>query len=306
MTFAPATIQETRRLKIKHLDLHPTSHAYPNDLDPDEVGIVGDTAHAQKGTSYHLGKDQLTSTAYSRRTARDKAGLSNAASAEDVGYFKVTTPLGAFDLKHYTAWLFAECRKSAPDTLDLREVIGTVDGKTVLRWDAERGRSSAPKAGEADSSHLTHTHKSWYRDSEFRDGSKAKLDERYLREIGAIQGDDDMGNYCNQGDTNENVRRLQLALNRISDGVTDPKTNKPYAPLTVDAKYGQSTADRLKALLGGTGSNYNAEMDLRMDAALARLAVPPAKDGKDGEDGKDGVVPYGATFVLHAPPAAGS
>lgn len=188
MTFAPETIQKTRKLKIQHLDLHPTSHNYPNDLDPDEVGIVGDTAHAAKGTSYHLGKDQLTSTAYSRRTARDKAGLSNAASAEDVGYFKVTTAKGTFDLKHYTKWLFAECRKSAPDTLDLREVIGTVDGKTVLRWDAERGRDSAPRSGEADSSHLTHTHKAWYRDSEFR--AKTPLDERYLREIGVTEGDD--------------------------------------------------------------------------------------------------------------------
>ncbi|GAA2360776.1 hypothetical protein Cme02nite_38080 [Catellatospora methionotrophica] len=210
MTFAPETIQAARRLKIQHLDVHPTSKSYPNDLDPDEVGIVGDTAHAAKGTSYHLGKDQLTADAYSRRTARDKAGLSNAASAEDVGEFRIATPLGTFDLRHYTAWLFAQCRASAPDTLDLREVIGTVDGKTVLRWDAERGRASAPRSGEADSSHLWHTHKSWYRDSENRDASKAKLDERYLREIGLIEGDEDM--------TPDQDRKLTALYNGIYGG----------------------------------------------------------------------------------------
>ena len=34
------------------------------------LGIVGDTRHAVTGTSYHLGKDQLAATAYSRTTAR--------------------------------------------------------------------------------------------------------------------------------------------------------------------------------------------------------------------------------------------
>lgn len=187
MTYAPQTIRDARALKLRHLDMHPGSDRYPDDLDPAEVGIVGDTAHAAKGTSYHLGKDQLTADAYSRRTARDRAGLTDAASAEDIGEFEVTTPAGTFDLRHFTKWLIAQCRASAPDTLDLREVIGTIDGQTVLRWDAERGRASAPRSGEADRSHLTHTHLSWYRDSETR--PKTPLFERYLAAIG-LTGDD--------------------------------------------------------------------------------------------------------------------
>lgn len=166
MTFAPDSLQADRRWLIDNLGV-PAA----------DVGIVGDTAHAAKGTSYHLGKDQLVDGAYSARTKRDLAGLSNAASALDIGEFTK----GRANLRHFTAWLFAQCRASAPDTLDLREVIGTTDGETVLRWDAERGRASAPRAGEADDSHLWHTHLSRYRDAE--DRPLTPLFERYRREL---------------------------------------------------------------------------------------------------------------------------
>lgn len=289
MTFAPATIQATRQLKIRHLDLHPTSHSYPNDLDPDEVGIVGDTAHAAKGTSYHLGAEELTSDAYSRRTARDRAGLSNAASAEDVGQFRITTALGTFDLRHYTAWLFAQCRASAPDTLDLREVIGTVDGKTVLRWDAERGRSSAPRSGEADSSHLTHTHKAWYRDSEFRDTSKAKLDERYLREIGVIEGDE-MLKPCEIGDTGPHVQFLQYALWDLHEARRTPE-QKPLWPVVnavpqIPASFDKATGDAMRRLLaGGDGVHFTPLLAKRLVRALGALDAKPGPKGEDGDPG---------------------
>ena len=52
---------------------------------------------------------------------------------------------------------------------DVREIIYSPDGQRVLRWDRERGASSMPRPGEADASHLTHTHVSFYRDSEHRD-----------------------------------------------------------------------------------------------------------------------------------------
>src|SRR3989337_3473133 len=63
------------------------------------LGVVGDTAHAAKGYSYHLGADQLAATAYSTKTARDRAGLSNAASAIDLGRLGGTLP----DLPQFTA-----------------------------------------------------------------------------------------------------------------------------------------------------------------------------------------------------------
>lgn len=128
------------------------------------LGIVGDTHHVQKGTSYHLGKSSLAVGAYSKTTKRDKTGLSDAASAIDLGKLG-----GSFaNLRAFSRWLVNQAQHNAPGTLDIREIIYSPDGKAVLRWDRERGPLSQPKPGEADSSHLTHTHVSWYRDSEKR------------------------------------------------------------------------------------------------------------------------------------------
>lgn len=132
------------------------------------LGIVGDTAHQAKGTSYHLGRSALSADAYSRKTARDKAGLSEAASAIDLGRLDGTLP----NLRDFSAWLVRQCQADAPGTRDVREVIfsGMYKGAvTVLRYDRERGVASDPKPGEADDTHLTHTHISFYRDSQGRD-----------------------------------------------------------------------------------------------------------------------------------------
>ena len=129
------------------------------------LGVVGDTAHAAKGYSYHLGADQLAANAYSAQTARDRAGLTNAASAIDLGRLGGTLP----KLRAFSRWLVGRGQRNEPGTSDIREIIYTLDGKVVLRWDRERGYAAAPRAGEADDSHLTHTHISFYRDSEGRD-----------------------------------------------------------------------------------------------------------------------------------------
>lgn len=128
------------------------------------LGIVGDTRHVAAGTSYHLGSDHLKPGAYSAIKPRDVAGLSIYASAFDMGKLGGTYT----KLRIFSGWLVDQCRHNAPDTRDIREVIWSPDGATVLRWDRERGVASEPRDGEADSSHLTHTHVSWYRDSRGR------------------------------------------------------------------------------------------------------------------------------------------
>ena len=133
------------------------------------LGIVGDTAHADRGVSYHLGKSQLTATAYSRQTARDKAGLTEAASAIDLGRMDGTLP----KLRDFSRWLVVQAQADQPGTSDMREIIYSPDGTKVLRWDRERGATSDPQTGEADASHLTHTHISWYRDAQTRDHTTA-------------------------------------------------------------------------------------------------------------------------------------
>ena len=157
MTFSPPTLLELRAFLAPHTG-----------LSAGNLGIVGDTAHVKRGVSYHLGRDQLLADAYSRTTARDRAGLSNAASAMDIG--------NHHELRRMSRDLVAACRANAPGTSDIREVIYSPDGKKVLRWDRERGHASAPvksvlrsgKWTQGDPSHLFHTHVSWYRDSEAR------------------------------------------------------------------------------------------------------------------------------------------
>lgn len=133
-------------------------------LSPVSLGIVGNIAHR---SGYHLGRDRIYASGgfgdndYSVKTTRDRNGLTDFASAMDIGNFP--------RLRSFSKWLVAEAQKSADGTRDMREIIYSPDGEIVLRWDRERGFSSAPRPGEADSSHLTHTHVSWYRDSRGRD-----------------------------------------------------------------------------------------------------------------------------------------
>jgi hypothetical protein len=160
MTYAPTTIIALRDALIDWTGLGPVS-----------LGIVGDAAHAIH-PSYHNGRDRMVwgvENDYSARTDRDRAGLTNAASAIDIGTHRA--------LRDLSAWLVREGRVNAPGTRDIREIIYTPDGQTVWRWDRERGYNSTPREGEADTSHLFHTHVSFYRDSEDRD--KVALFKRF-------------------------------------------------------------------------------------------------------------------------------
>ena len=201
MTYAPVSILEVRRL-LKGQDM---------DLSDAEVGIVGGPSHVRQGTSYHLGADQLQmwKNPYSARTPRDLAGLSNAASAIDIDD-------DLDELRSLSVWLVEQCRAGAPDTLDIREVIYSPDGVNVLRWDQTRGQGSAPFP-DSDLSHRTHTHISWYRDSEsrrktgpfqrfFGGEGMAPTDEEYLiRRVEALAlllknfGASDDPNYTEEG-----------------------------------------------------------------------------------------------------------
>jgi hypothetical protein len=168
MTFAPPTLV--------------TLGAYLVANGAVNLGIVGDTAHQATGTSYHLGQSQLKVGAYSTTSPRDREpALTEAASAIDIG--KVGGTLAG--LQKLSNWLARECASRAIDTLDIREVIWSPDGVKVVRWD----REGIPPVTGSDS-HLTHTHVSWFRDSETRD--KTALFRRYWEAevITAIKGED--------------------------------------------------------------------------------------------------------------------
>lgn len=123
------------------------------------LGIVG-AAGVTGG--YHLGWDRLQRHRgrgdYSVRESPRDANPTNAAMAIDIGQFNQQGKT----LRELSRWLVAESRAGAPDTRDIREIIYSPDGRVVRRWDRLGIRSSG------DDSHLTHTHISYFRDSERR------------------------------------------------------------------------------------------------------------------------------------------
>lgn len=179
MTSAPQNLLAVRRLLLDHLNIDPdTTRAA--DLEPAEVGIVGDAAH--RG-GYHCGRDRVVTNDYSVvESRRDRDGLSDAASALDVGMFTYRDALGrTHNLYTFSVWLVEQCRAGFADTRDIREVIYSPDGKTVRRWDRLGKRSSG------DDSHLWHTHISFFRDATKDGRNLTGVFRRYLIFIGAIK-----------------------------------------------------------------------------------------------------------------------
>lgn len=259
MSFAPPTILAVRKLIQVHVP----------QLSAVELGIVGSDSHANSGTSYHLGKDAVRADAYSvDESSRDRNGLSNAASGLDIGYFKVVVKGVAHTLRGFNAWAVVECRAGAPDTRDIREIIYSLDGEVVKRWDDLGIRSSG------DSSHRTHTHISWYRDSETRD--KTSLFRRWFEHIGAIE-------------TPEKDMPLTSAeIQDIADAVWAKKLQDPYAPTDparllpagTYLKYSDSRgqATRIEGAIADVNARAVAlEATLaQFGAVLAEIAARPA------------------------------
>ena len=122
-------------------------------LDNFGLGIV----NSETDASYHHGWSQRDTDGsdYSwDEAARDWNWKTNAARALDIGMFD--------RLRELSLWLVNECASGAADCSDIREIIYSPDGKVVKRWDRLGIRSSG------DSSHLTHTHISWFADAENR------------------------------------------------------------------------------------------------------------------------------------------
>ncbi|MER7331653.1 MULTISPECIES: hypothetical protein [unclassified Micromonospora] len=181
MTRAPENLLTVRRLLLDHLNIDET-RARTADLEPAEVGIVGDSAH--RG-GYHCGSNRVLTRDYSVvESPRDKAGLTLDASALDVGLFEVRSGGRTHNLHTFSSWCVAQCVANTPDSRDIREIIYSPDGRTVKRWDRLRKRSSG------DSSHLWHTHFSFFRDSIKAGRDQTPLFRRYLTTIGLLEDDD--------------------------------------------------------------------------------------------------------------------
>ncbi|MFC0099603.1 hypothetical protein ACFFKH_19040 [Micromonospora marina] len=186
MTSAPANLLAVRNLLLTYLNVDKNA-VRAADLEPAEVGIVGDVNH--RG-GYHCGSDRVVRNDYSVvESSRDRSGLTLYASALDVGMFSVRSGGGTHNLRTFSTWMVAQCAANAADTRDIREIIYSPDGRTVRRWDRLGRRTSG------DSSHLFHTHFSFFRDSTKAGRDQTPLFRRYLTAIGmiaAVKPEDDM------------------------------------------------------------------------------------------------------------------
>jgi hypothetical protein len=177
MTRAPANLLAVRRLLLDHLNIDPDT-VRSDDLEPAEVGIVGDSAH--RG-GYHCGSDRVVTNDYSVvESTRDSSGLTLDAAALDVGLFQARSGGRTHNLYTFSTWCVAQCVANTPDSRDLREIIYSPDGRVVRRWDRLRRRTTG------DDSHLWHTHFSFFRDSIRAGRAQTPLFRRYLTTIGLI------------------------------------------------------------------------------------------------------------------------
>lgn len=149
MTNTPATFLEVRRRFQRETGLPAAS--------------LGIQHYKPDGGGYHEGNDLLAAagrlhTDYSKReTELDRPG-SNDACAIDIGRFRVLRHGVWVDNAFMMRWVLAEISAGAPDTLWIREIIYSLDGRTVKRYDRLGIRSTG------DSSHRTHEHFSAFRD----------------------------------------------------------------------------------------------------------------------------------------------
>ncbi|MEU8264908.1 hypothetical protein AB0C02_30380 [Micromonospora sp. NPDC048999] len=171
MTRAPESLLAVRALLLTHLG--------PHGLRPDAVGIVGDATH--RG-GYHCGADRTAAGDYSVvESPRDRTGLTLDAAALDIGWFEVRVGGVTHNLYTFNRWIVAQLEAGTPDSRDIREWIYTLDGKTVRRWDRLKKRTSG------DSSHLWHSHGSWFRDAIKAGKDLTPLFRRYLTTIGLLE-----------------------------------------------------------------------------------------------------------------------
>jgi hypothetical protein len=266
------------------------------------LGVLGDEDHT---SGYHIGKDRIYKIPpgrgdddYSIKTARDRAGLSNAAAAIDIGRFD-----GRLD----DLGLFLVAESKAGRAPDIREVtFEGFDGSIIRRWDAHYGRHTT---FHTSLSGLHHIHVGFYRDSEYR--NKTDLFERFflpdtgtgdpMRNFELLRGTDGLpiiGTVKVKSpdgvSTPHSYLRLSDGALRPADGLvgvtkaavkirlTDPITAGPQ-PEGVDRQSGFLIGD-LAAFLLATDVSFTPDSrlaqiaDLKADVATVKAIVRTAAE----------------------------
>jgi hypothetical protein len=133
----------------------------------ESLGIVGDAKHIG---GYHHGASNLSPTDYSVRESVRDSRPTSAASGFDLGDFSVMVNGRRVTHLDVIRAVLAAWDRGDPRVRDIREMIYSLDDAAVRRRDRLGIRSSG------DTSHFTHTHFSFHRDSEGR----RHLDDNFL------------------------------------------------------------------------------------------------------------------------------
>lgn len=251
------------------------------------LGVVGDVNHL---TGYHLGRDRIYSSTgqgdddYSVRHPRDKAGLSGAASAIDLGKLE-----GSYHkLYAFSRWLVSQGQSGAPGTGDIREIIYSPDGQQVQRWSGIDNKIHTGP-GNGDSSHRTHTHISYFRDSEQRD--KVTTFAAYWN------GEDDMGLEGGPVSPGEGIGTVRIKAGR---GLVNLRTGKATVPANAERSsfgrwrlaepLGEGAARQLGYLVSLGAEGHIALDDVVESFTPATPEVPPPVTAPSVLTGDDGSV----------------
>jgi hypothetical protein len=215
------------------------------------LGISGDTEHVEGGDSYHLGADQLRSNAgYSvRESSRDKHPT-KAASAFDLGDGWAHEALHGDARRRaflrFNRLYVAALRQRVDGTEDIREIIYTVDGETVERVDVLGIRHGG------DDNHLTHTHTSFFRDSQGRrDGAYRTLLVRLVNQ--AIFEEDFMAT-VRQTDWDALIWRVEALAAGRTTAAGGPVAGKPIG-LTVRLGTVEQKLEAMSRAVAAVGSD---------------------------------------------------
>jgi hypothetical protein len=252
MTYAPETLSVLAR--------------YWTEQGGVTLGIVGNRAHT---VGYHLGRDRIYDGSgpgigdqdYSVQHSRDKAGLSNAASAMDLGRLGGTLA----GLQRFSRWLVARAMEDPMAHRDIREVIYSPDGVKVQRWSGiDNLIHTTP--GNGDDSHRTHTHISFFRDSVGR--SKVPLFAPYF--IPDTSTGDTMAVALNGTDrkfASTHARDLKVGT-QFYRTTTETLTRAPR-DLVVD-DYGYPVDTPGWAAVGASSAGYDADSEGENGIALVK------------------------------------
>lgn len=277
MTNAPADLLGFRRAVMAETGL----------ADPADVGIVGDGIHQRTG-GYHEGRSVLAAIGryhpgaaagsstedYSARLARDRAGLTEDASAADIG---ASWPRGGRQAwLRFNRLLVAQLQAGDPALAAIRAINYSPDGTSRRRIDRQYGFANVQDS--ADSVDI-HTHFEWYRDTA---GQRQASLDRLVELIRAARDNTPLGDDMAISDADwAYVKRLVTNIERVATYACDPgKTTIPNLDYGYDGQGATHTVPNPTALLlNAVRSVQVGGVDL--DALAARVA--PLVVGQLGE-----------------------